>query len=99
MPRREIAVVREISKMYEECISGSIAEVRERLLQNPVKGEIVLVIAPPADGEQATPDIEELLREELKHSTVKEAVRKICDTYKLKRNDVYEKALELKNKQ
>ncbi len=99
MPQREIAVVREISKMYEECISGSIAEVRERLLQNPIKGEIVLVIAPPADEEQTTPDIEELLREELKHSTVKEAVRHICDTYKLKRNDVYEKALELKNKQ
>lgn len=99
MPLREIAVVREISKMYEECISGSIAEVRQQLAEHPVKGEIVLIIAPPADNEQASPDIEELLREELEHSTVKEAVKKIVETYKLKRNDVYEKALEIKNKQ
>ena len=76
MPLREIAVVREISKMYEECISGSIAEVRQQLAEHPVKGEIVLIIAPPADNEQASPDIEELLREELEHSTVKEAVKK-----------------------
>lgn len=99
MPHREIAVVREISKIYEECIFGSVSDVRQRLIQNPIKGEIVLVIAPPAAEEYTTPDIEELLREELQHSTVKEAVKKISETYKLKRNDVYEKALELKNKQ
>lgn len=99
MPLREIAIVREISKIYEETIYGSIASVFERLKQNPIKGEIVLIIAPPAAEEQETPNIEELLREELKSSTVKEAVKKISETYKLKRNDVYEKALELKNKQ
>lgn len=99
MPQREVAVVREISKVYEECIFGSISSVRQRLEQNPVKGEIVLVIAPPAAEGQATPNIEELLEQELQHSTVKEAVKKIAETYKLKRNDVYAKALELKNKQ
>lgn len=99
MPHREIAVVREISKLYEECIFGSISEVRQRLMQNPVKGEIVLVIAPPVNEEQTILDLEELLCKELKRSTVKEAVKKISETYKLKRNDVYEKALEIKNRQ
>lgn len=98
MPLREVAVVREISKVYEECIWGSVDELLERIEKSPLKGEIVLVIAPPAENEQPQLDLEALLVEELKHSTVKEAVKKISETYNLKRNDVYEKALELKNK-
>lgn len=97
MPRRNIAVVREISKVYEECISGSIAEVRHRLRENPIKGELVLVIAPPDNEETSVLDLEQILAEELKNSTLKDAVRKVADKYNLKKNDVYEKALELKN--
>lgn len=98
MPHREVAVVREISKIYEECIFGSINDVQKRIEEKPIKGEIVLVIAPPSEEEHIVPDWETLLIEELKNSTLKEAVKKIAETYKLKRNDVYEKALELKNK-
>lgn len=99
IPEREISVIREISKMYEECICGTICEVKKRIEQNSLKGEIVLVIAPPTESETDTVDIEKILSEELKKCTLKEAVKKITDTYKLKRNDVYEKALEIKNKQ
>lgn len=98
MPKREVAVVREISKLYEECIFGSIDELLERIESSPLKGEIVLLIAPPTENEQPQLDLEALLIEELKYSTVKEAVKKISKTYNIKRNDVYEKALELKNK-
>lgn len=98
MPDREVAIIREISKIYEECLSGSAMELSQRLAENPVKGEIVLVIAPPADIQYEMPDLENLLKEELQNNSVKEAVKKISETYKLKRNDVYEKALEIKNK-
>ena len=97
MANREVAVVREISKIYEETIFGSVDEVLHRLHDNPIKGEIVLVIAPPLEMSASEVDIEELLREELKHSTLKEAVKKISESYHLKRNDVYEKALQIKN--
>ena len=97
MPEREVAVVREITKMYEETISGTIAEVLEKLKTNPVKGEIVIVIAPPTESAPQDIDLNTLLTEELKHCSVKEAVKKISETYKLKRNDVYEKALQIKN--
>ncbi len=99
MPEREISVIREISKLYEECICGTISEVKMRITENPIKGEIVLVIAPPTESESNIPDLETLLKEELKTCSLKEAVKKITDTYRLKRNDVYEKALEIKNKQ
>lgn len=97
MTNREIAVVREISKMYEETILGTIGEVLEKLHNNPIKGEIVLVIAPPPEDDASAVDVDALLREELKHSTLKVAVKKISDTYHLKRNDVYDKALQIKN--
>jgi len=97
MPDREVAVVREITKMYEETIFGTITDVLEKLKANPVKGEIVLVIAPPAENSAQDIDLNTLLTEELKHCSLKEAVKKISETYKLKRNDVYEKALEIKN--
>jgi 16S rRNA (cytidine1402-2'-O)-methyltransferase len=97
MANREIAVVREISKIYEETISGTIDEVLEKLHNNPIKGEIVLIIAPSFEESFNEIDVDALLREELRHSTLKEAVKKVCENYHLKRNDVYEKALQIKN--
>jgi len=41
----KVCVVREISKIHEECIRGSITEVIEELESRPsVKGEIVIVV-------------------------------------------------------
>lgn len=41
---RYIVVIREITKIYEEIIRGTTKEVMERLEENPIKGEIVLLI-------------------------------------------------------
>lgn len=97
MPEREIAIVREISKLYEECLLGNACDLLEQLHERTIKGEIVLIIAPPTEIAQDVSDWEISLKEELKNSSVKEAVKKITETYHLKRNDVYAKALELKN--
>jgi 16S rRNA (cytidine1402-2'-O)-methyltransferase len=42
---RQVALVREITKKFEETIRGSAAEVLGRVTRKPVKGECVLVIA------------------------------------------------------
>lgn len=44
-PERELAVCRELTKLHEEVLRGTAAEVLERLTE-PVRGEIVLVLAP-----------------------------------------------------
>jgi 16S rRNA (cytidine1402-2'-O)-methyltransferase len=41
---RRAAVVREMTKIYEEVISGSLAELTERFAKSSVKGEIVIVV-------------------------------------------------------
>ena len=98
MPDREVAIVREITKIHEECILGDISDVVKQIEKNPIKGEIVLVISPFCEKTTSENiDIEAILIEELKKSTLKDAVKKVSDIYKLKRNDVYEKALKIKN--
>ncbi|QWT17455.1 16S rRNA (cytidine(1402)-2'-O)-methyltransferase [Collinsella sp. zg1085] len=52
LPTRMCAVCRELTKLHEEIVRGSAAELAEQFLARPeLKGEIVLVIAPPAAGE------------------------------------------------
>jgi 16S rRNA (cytidine1402-2'-O)-methyltransferase len=45
-PERQVAVCRELTKIHEEVVRGSAAELAERYADKPPKGEVVLVIAP-----------------------------------------------------
>lgn len=45
-PDRRVAVCRELTKLHEETIRGSAAELAERYAGEPPKGEIVLVVGP-----------------------------------------------------
>jgi 16S rRNA (cytidine1402-2'-O)-methyltransferase len=47
-PERRIAICREISKLHEETLTGSASELASRLASTPVRGEITIVIWPPA---------------------------------------------------
>jgi 16S rRNA (cytidine1402-2'-O)-methyltransferase len=49
MGEREIIIIREITKIYEEIIRGTTTEVAKRLAEKPIKGEIVLIIKPKQD--------------------------------------------------
>ncbi len=92
---REISVAREITKLYEECKTGSAQELLTYYTDNQPKGEIVLMIAPATETKQIDYDAE--LIEELKKSTLKTAVKTIVEKYSLNKNEVYQKALDLKN--
>lgn len=43
---RELVIIREITKIYEEVLRGTTSELLSRLEKNPIKGEIVLIIKP-----------------------------------------------------
>ena len=93
---RQIAVVREISKIYEESRLGTAQELIEYFNANPPKGEIVFLVSPP-EKTTSPADYTEELKAELKKYSLKTAVKKITDKYKLNKNEVYQKALEFKN--
>jgi 16S rRNA (cytidine1402-2'-O)-methyltransferase len=44
-PERSVSVSREISKLYEETVRGSLAEALEHFRQKEPKGEFVIVVA------------------------------------------------------
>lgn len=46
MGEREVVIIREITKIYEEVLRGTTKELIEKLEKNPIKGEIVLIIKP-----------------------------------------------------
>jgi 16S rRNA (cytidine1402-2'-O)-methyltransferase len=50
-PEREVAVCRELTKAHEEIVRGAAAELAERYAGAPPKGEVVLVLGPPAERE------------------------------------------------
>jgi 16S rRNA (cytidine1402-2'-O)-methyltransferase len=56
-PRREVAVCRELTKVHEEVVRGTAAELAARYADAPPKGEVVLVLGPPSadDGAAAEP--------------------------------------------
>lgn len=94
---REIAVARELTKMYEETVCGSFTEVINHFEQNEPKGEFVLMIAPPAEKQNSIADVRGILRMRLQETSLKTAVKEITEQYKLNKNEVYALALELKD--
>jgi 16S rRNA (cytidine1402-2'-O)-methyltransferase len=65
-PERPAAVCRELTKLHEEIVRGTAAELAERYEAGPPKGEIVLVIGPATE---TTVDLEQPL----------DALRKLVD--------------------
>jgi len=47
-PARPVAVCRELTKIHEEIVRGSAAELAQRYQDEPPRGEIVLVVGPAA---------------------------------------------------
>ncbi len=53
-PERELAVVREITKLHEETLRGSAEELLERMTGPRLKGELVLVMRGNVDDRRQT---------------------------------------------
>jgi 16S rRNA (cytidine1402-2'-O)-methyltransferase len=92
---REAAVVREISKLHEECVTGSLAELAERYTGAAPKGEIVVVIGPPGEAPQANDaELDAALDEALARLSPSRAAAEVADKLKLPRKRAYARALE-----
>lgn len=96
---REAAVAREISKLYEECVTGTLVDLAARYDDAPPKGEIVVIVGPP--GEKATEEADEAtidaaLREAMADKPVAQAAKAVAKRFGRDRHDVYARALALK---
>jgi 16S rRNA (cytidine1402-2'-O)-methyltransferase len=95
---REVAVARELTKKFEEVVTGSAADLATRYAEHEPKGEIVLIVGPPDDTMVAEAgDVDTALREALATMSVAKAAGAIAKRFLLDRSDVYARATKLKS--
>lgn len=94
---REAAVAREITKKFEECVTGSLTELSARYAEGGPKGEIVVVVAPPGEAAPASAeDADAALAEALTRLPVSKAAGEVAKRLGLDRKALYARAMELK---
>jgi 16S rRNA (cytidine1402-2'-O)-methyltransferase len=94
---RGAAVCREITKLHETFDRGTLGELAARYADATIKGEIVLVIAPPAEAARpAAAEVDEQLRAALGSMGIKEAAQHVSAATGLGRRELYQRALGFK---
>src|SRR5215468_803910 len=93
---REAALCRELTKLHEEVRRGELASLAEVCSGEELRGEIVVVIAPPpAPAQIGAAESESLLRDALERLSLKDAVAEIAQLTGKRRREVYQSALAL----
>ncbi len=95
LPGREISVARELTKVFEECRTGSAVELAAHYSAHPPKGEIVLLVGPPGERPPAG-DPDDLLRQALATEKPSQAAARVAKATGLDRKALYARALELR---
>ncbi len=96
---REAAIAREITKAYEECVTGPISDLVARYADAPPKGEIVVIVGPPGAAEPASADaVDDALKEALATASPAKAAGLVARATGADRKALYARALELQGK-
>ncbi len=89
----EVTVAREMTKMHEELLSGTVSEVLATLTERDrVHGEITIVLAARArEAKEVSPDELRAEFERLRESGMRrnDAVKAVAEKFGMRKNDVY----------
>jgi 16S rRNA (cytidine1402-2'-O)-methyltransferase len=95
---REAGVAREITKRFEECVTGTLSALAARYAEAPPKGEIVIVVAPPGEAPPASAeDADTTLAEALTRLPASKAAGEVAKKLGLDRRELYARAMEMKD--
>lgn len=93
---RAAAICRELTKLHEEVRRGNLEILaRDYAAGAESRGEFVIVVAPPADDDAISDNVDDLLRQALKRVSVKDAVGEVALATGRPRREVYQRALIL----
>ncbi|MCY7279681.1 MAG: 16S rRNA (cytidine(1402)-2'-O)-methyltransferase [Sphingomonas bacterium] len=93
---RDAAIIREISKLHEETVSGPLADLATRYADAPPRGEIVIVIGPPAERQVASDEaLDAALNIALATLTPSRAAAEVAASLNIPRKRAYARALAL----
>ena len=99
MGERQVVVARELTKIYEEFIRGTVTDVLSTVAQGKVRGEVVILVAPGEAAQEDAPPLPELLGRLLHDEglTVKDAAKKAAEMTGVPKNTAYAEALRVRN--
>lgn len=95
---REIAVVREITKKFEETKTGLVQDLIDYYTTNGnPKGELVLVIDRQSEEEIKTQDIDSLIKKTLLTCSARDTADLVAKSTGLPKKEIYKKVLDIQN--
>lgn len=111
-PKRRVALCRELTKLHEEVLRDEAPALLETVLaRGEMRGEMVIVVAPPAPDEMTgiaahidAPDQQELLAEDIACALEAEEpasaiAKRLSQKYSLRKREVYARVLAMQEKQ
>jgi 16S rRNA (cytidine1402-2'-O)-methyltransferase len=95
-PAREVAVARELTKLHETFMRGTLAAALEHFADAPVRGEIVVVLGGGV-SEDATPEDAERLAASLlaEGQSPRDAAKELARRLRMPRNEAYSLILSI----
>lgn len=95
---RRIVVARELTKIYEEFIRGSISQVQEAISGGKVRGEVVILVAAGETSREPGEPLEVILKRLMDREglSLKDAARRAAELAGVSRGQAYAEALRLK---
>ena len=108
-PARTVALCRELTKLHEEVLRAPAPELLQQVRERgELKGEMVLVVAPPSGEEQAAASVQPAAAQDLQAALaadIKDALaagepassiaKRLSQKYSLRKRAVYERVVEL----
>jgi len=95
---RPAAVARELTKLHETVLRSDLATLAADPALAAPKGEMVVVVGPPAEPAAHPEDAEAALAEALHRLSPADAAREVANATGLPRRDLYRQALALKGR-
>ncbi|HUH22711.1 MAG TPA: 16S rRNA (cytidine(1402)-2'-O)-methyltransferase [Brevundimonas sp.] len=95
---RPAAVTRELTKLYEEAVRGTLAELAADPRCDAPKGEIVIVIGPGEAEVASAADADAALTEAMTRLPPGEAAAEVSKALNLPRKPLYKRALEMQGR-
>ena len=95
---RDACVCRELTKLYETVVRGTLPDLAADPRFEAPKGELVIVVGPGREEAATAEDADTALAEALIRLKPADAAAEVAKALGLSRRDLYRRALELKGK-